>query len=305
MALDPVVEGLLTQMAEAGGTPLTEMAPPAAREMYRMMSEGYHKADLRDVTDMDADGVPVRVYRPADDARLPCLVFYHGGGWVIGDLDTHDNVARNLARAAGCVVVAVDYRLAPEHPFPAPLDDCFTALKWAAGHARELGIDETRIAVGGDSAGGNLSAAVSLLARESGGPGIVHQLLLYPVTDCNFETASYVENGEGFMLTRDGMQWFFNHYLSGGADGGDPLVSPLRASDHAGLPAATIITAEFDPLRDEGEAYGEKLAAAGVDARIKRFDGMIHGFAHMSDILPQGKEALELAAQRLRDAFDG
>ncbi|MEX0942385.1 MAG: alpha/beta hydrolase [Pseudomonadales bacterium] len=304
MALDPVVEGMLKQMAEAGGTPLTEMAPPAAREMYRMMSQAYEKADMHSVTELSADGVPVRVYHPSEDPDLPCLVFYHGGGWVIGDLDTHDNIARNLARAVNCVVVSTDYRLAPEHPFPAPLEDCFTALKWVAAHAGELGIDANKIAVGGDSAGGNLSAAVCLMARESGGPRLVHQLLLYPVTDHNFETESYAVNGEGFMLTREGMQWFFNHYLAAGADSADPLVSPLRAKDLAGLPTATIVTAEFDPLRDEGEAYGEKLSRAGVDVLVKRFDGMIHGFVHMSDLLTQGADAIDLAALRLRREFD-
>lgn len=304
MPLDPVVAGLLKQMADAGGKPMSESTPGEGRQMYQMMGAAYSKKDMASVTDMTADGVPVRVYKPSEEGGLPCLVFFHGGGWVIGDLESHDNVCRNLAAAANCVVVATDYRLAPEHPFPAPFDDCYTATCWVESNADTLDIDAGRIAVGGDSAGGNLSAAVCLKARDTNGPSLVHQLLMYPVMDYNFDTPSYVENAEGYMLTRATMDWFFTHYL-GGADGSDPLISPLRAGDVSGLPAATVITAEFDPLRDEGEAYGVRLKDAGVATDVKRYDGMIHGFIHMCDIISQGQDATDYAASRLREAFAG
>lgn len=302
MPLDPIVEGMLQQMAEAGGAPLNEMSPEEGRVMYRTMNEAFSKAEMHDVTDTTAGGVNIRIYRPSAEANLPCLVYFHGGGWVIGDLETHDNVCRNLASETGCVVVATDYRLAPEHPFPAPLEDCYTVLTWVNANAGELGIDADRIAVGGDSAGGNLSACVSLKARNENGPRIVHQLLIYPVTDAAMDTASYTANAEGYMLTRVGMEWFFGHYV-GSADKFDPMISPLRAEDVSDLPPATVITAEFDPLRDEGEAYGERLKAAGVDTHVQRFDGMIHGFFGMTDILEGSRNANSLAAQRLKAAF--
>ncbi|MCB1692020.1 MAG: alpha/beta hydrolase [Pseudomonadales bacterium] len=302
MPLDPTVEGMLKQMAEAGGTPLNEMEPPAAREMYRAMNGAFSKAEMFDVTDTDAAGVGVRIYKPVDADVLPCLVYYHGGGWVIGDLETHDNVCRNLARDTGAMVIATDYRLAPEHPFPAPLDDCYTVLCWVHDNAARLGVDRARIAVGGDSAGGNLSACVSLKARLHGGPSIAHQLLVYPVTDSALDTESYRVNAEGYMLTRTGMEWFFGHYI-GDADRFDPMISPLRAENLEGQPPATVITAEFDPLRDEGEAYAEKLKAAGVDVTVKRFSGMIHGFFGMTDLLEGARDANALAVARLREAF--
>ena len=302
MPLDPIVEGMLQQMAEAGGAALNEMSPEEGRAMYRTMNEAFSKAGMHDVQDTTADGVDVRIYRPSAETGLPCLVYYHGGGWVIGDLETHDNVCRNLASETGCVVVATDYRLAPEHPYPAPLEDCYTVLKWASANADELGIDAARIAVGGDSAGGNLSACVSLKARNENGPKIVHQLLIYPVTDAAMNTASYAANGEGYMLTREGMAWFFNHYI-GDAEPLDPMISPLHAEDVSGLPSATVITAEFDPLRDEGEAYAERLKSAGVDTHVQRFDGMIHGFFGMTDLLEGSRNANSLAAQRLKAAF--
>jgi len=305
MPLDPIVEGMLKQMAEAGGAPLSEMAPEEARAMYRMMNEANSRADVHDVTDTMAGGVPVRIYRPSAGNDLPCLVYFHGGGWVIGDIETHDNVCRNLALQAQCAVISADYRLAPEHPFPAPLEDCYAVTSWAVNNAAALDIDASRIAVGGDSAGGNLSACISLKARQENGPRLVHQLLIYPVTDAALDTESYAANGEGYMLTKDGMQWFFNHYLGESADRFDPLVAPLRATDLAGLPAATIITAEFDPLRDEGEAYGSKLQAAGVDTVVRRYDGMIHGFFAMTDLLEGARDATAFAAERLRAAFSG
>lgn len=303
MPLDPLLEELLKEMAAADAPPMTEMAPADARAMYREMNAANTRAPMHEVTDTDAEGVPVRIYRPGPEDNLPCLVYYHGGGWVIGDLETHDNICRNLARDAHCVVIATDYRLAPEHPFPAPLDDCYSVVRWVAANAGELNIDASRIALGGDSAGGNLTACVSLKIKQEGGPSVVHQLMIYPVTDAAMDTGSYEANGDGYLLTRDSMQWFFDHYLGHGANRLDPYISPLRAGDLAGLPSATIITAEFDPLRDEGEAYGEKLQAAGVDTLIQRFDGMVHAFFAMTDLLPAARDATDLAAKRLKNAF--
>lgn len=303
MALDTTVEEMLKQMADAAATPMIEMAVDDARAMYRMMNEGNTRAPMHEVTDTDADGVPVRVYRPGPEDKLPCLVYFHGGGWVIGDLETHDSVCRNLARDAHCVVIATDYRLAPEHSFPAALDDCYAVTCWAASHADQLNIDSARIAIGGDSSGGNLAACVSLRIKGEGGPAIVHQLLIYPVTDAALDSGSYEANGAGYMLTRDTMEWFFSHYVGADADPFDPYISPLRAKDLSNLPSATVITAEFDPLRDEGEAYADKLKAAGVDTLAMRFDGMIHGFFAMTDLLPSARDATSLAAERLKGAF--
>lgn len=308
MPLDPVVDGMLKQMAAAGGPALNEMTPAAAREMYRAMQPVTGEPQLFAVRNATVPGpggaIPVRIYEASAGTNRPCLVYFHGGGWVIGDLDTHDGVCRKLAAGAGCVVIAVDYRLAPEHPYPAPLDDCYAAVCWAAENSGSLGIDPEHIAVGGDSAGGNLSAAVSLRARADAGPPIALQLLVYPVTDAQFDTPSYSENKEGYMLTLDSMVWFWDQYLCGSQnDRLDPLISPHRATDLAGLPPACVITAEFDPLRDEGEAYAKRLADAGVPTHSQRFDGMIHGFFAMSDLLPAGQDAIDLAGKQLRDAF--
>ena len=308
MPLNPIVAGMLEQMAAAGGAPLNEMTPAAGREMYRSMQPVSGQPELHLVRDAIATGpagdIPVRIYEAGPGDQRPCLVYFHGGGWVIGDLDTHDGVCRKLAQLTDCVVIATHYRLAPEHPNPASLDDCYAAVSWAAANAEELGIDPTRVAVGGDSAGGNLSACVALRARDSGGPALAVQLLVYPVTNTTFDTPSYHENGEGYMLTLDSMEWFWNHYLSGPQnDRSDPLVAPIRAESLTNLPPACVITAEFDPLRDEGEDYGKRLQEAGVTTMIKRYDGMLHGFYTMSDVLTDGQAALELSAAQLRAAF--
>jgi acetyl esterase len=233
------------------------------------------------------------------------LVYFHGGGWVIGSLDTHDNSCRTLANSTGAIVVSIDYRLAPEHKFPAPLEDCYAAASWVVANAASLGGDAERVAIGGDSAGGNLTAAVALMARDKGGPRFTHQLLVYPVTDAACDTRSYVENAEGYFLTKVSMLWFWNHYLRERLDGENPYASPLRAEDLKGLPPATVLTAEYDPLRDEGEQYGARLKEAGVPTRITRYDGMIHGFFGMGDVLPQAKDAMREAAAALRQSFGG
>lgn len=304
MPLDPALGELLKQMEEAGGPPLNEMAPADAREMYRGLQQTLPYQEVHRVFDDDANGVGIRVYRPSDARALPCLLFYHGGGWVIGDLDTHDSVCRQLANQAECVVIAADYRLAPEHPWPAALDDCYQVLQWSVDNADKLDIDPTRVAVGGDSAGGNLAACVSLRSKFEGGPPIAFQLLIYPVTDAALNTPSYEENGEGYLLTMESMAWFLDQYLGTGTDNrNDPLALPLQADDLADLPDACIITAEFDPLRDEGEQFADKLKDAGVNTDLRRFDGMIHGFFGMTHLVQGARDAMDFASGTLKRAL--
>jgi acetyl esterase len=255
------------------------------------------------VDDRDADGVPVRIYRPTAAPGLPIFVVLHGGGWVIGAVEQFDVIARQLANASGAVVVSVDYRLAPEHPYPAGLDDCFRALQWTAAHAAEISGDPARIAIGGDSAGGNLAVVCALRARDEGGPDLALQVLVYPVCDCNFETDSYVANGKGHLLETEEMQWFFDHYANSSADFADWRMSPLRAPDLTGLPAAVVITAEYDPLRDQGEAYAQRLRDAGVPTQAVRGDGLFHGFFGMHPFLPPARAAWDTAIGALRAAF--
>jgi acetyl esterase len=224
---------------------------------------------------------------------------------VIGTHDTTDAICRALANRAGCVVVSVDYRLSPEHKFPAPLDDCYAALQWVADNASSIGVDGSRLAVGGDSAGGNLSAVVALKARDQGGPPLRYQMLIYPVTDHDYGTGSYQENGDGYLLTKDMMVWFWDHYLRSPEDGANPLASPLRADDLSGLPPAMVVTGEFDPLRDEGEAYAQRLRQAGVPVNHKRYEGQIHAFFQMPGLFPQALVAADAAAAELRKAFAG
>jgi acetyl esterase len=255
--------------------------------------------------------VPVRVYRPGQpgtDSRetpLPTLVFAHGGGWTLGTLDSADDLCRNLARRVGCIVVSVDYRLAPEHPFPAPLDDVYAALEWTADNAETFGGDPSRLGVAGSSAGGNLAAAVALRASEFDGPDVSHQLLLYPITDHAFDTDSYAENGDGPLLTRADMAWFWEQYLRSPVDGANPYASVLRAGDDvlADLPPATVVTAGFDPLRDDGAAYAARLADAGVDAVHQHYPTMTHGFLSLADSVAVADEAFDAAAERVRSSL--
>ncbi len=301
MPLDPAVADMLQGFAEAEGPAMTDVPPSEAREMYRAMQSTLLRPDVYEVTDDSAGEIPVRIYRPTADLS-PAIVYFHGGGWVIGDLETHDPVCRQLALATGYTVIAVDYRLAPEHPFPAPLDDCYDATCWVADNARSLNIDPGRIAVAGDSAGGNLAACVSLKARDMGSPAISFQLLIYPVIDSQMNTQSYEDNADGFLLTRDSMQWFWNHYTDEDS-AMDPLAAPANARNLEGLPPACIITAEFDPLRDEGEVFADRLVKHGVPTRLERFDGMIHGFFGMTDLLAGSRQAMSLAADELKAVF--
>jgi acetyl esterase len=246
--------------------------------------------------------IALRIYTPDGDGPRPGIVFFHGGGWVIGGLDTHDGTARKLANASGCAVLSVDYRLAPEHRFPAAAEDCHAALAWTAANAGELGLRPDALAVAGDSAGGNLAAVTALVARERG-PALHFQLLVYPVTAPDFDTPSYRDNAQGYLLTRDTMRWFWDQYAPEPAQRAHPWAAPLLAPDLAGLPPALVITAEYDPLRDEGEAYARRLRAAGVSAELRRYDGMIHGFFSFADVLQQGKRAVEDAGAALRAAL--
>jgi acetyl esterase len=280
MPLNAQAKVVLDMMAAAGFK--LEGDPEAVRAMIAAAPRpaGEPVAEVEDRT-IPANGtdLPVRIYRP-DNSRepKPVLVWFHGGGWVIGTLDGADIGCRLMTNASGCVVVSVDYRLAPENKFPTPVEDCFAATKWVAENAEELNIDASRIAVGGDSAGGNLATVVALLARDAGGPDIHFQALVYPVTNFDFGTISYTENADGYLLTKESMVWFWGHYLQGEGDGESFRASPLRADSLAGLPPALVITAEFDPLRDEGEAYAAALLAAGVEVQHKRYAGQIHGF---------------------------
>jgi acetyl esterase len=308
MPLDPQARMLLDQMQSMGTPPLHTMSVPDARQLMESMNVLIGAGEeVQHVEDRELPGpagpIPARLYRPAGNGPLPLLVYFHGGGWVLGGLASHDNVCRSLANGAGCAVLAIDYRLAPEHRFPAAVDDCYAATVWAAANAEALGCDPKRIAVGGDSAGGNLAAVISQIAHDRGTPGLRFQLLAYPATDAAYDTASYRENATGYLLELEDMHWFYDHYLDAVADRSDPRASPLRARDLRGLPPALVITAEFDPLRDEGEAYAGRLREAGVPVTLHRYDGMIHGFFSMGPLLDQGKQAVAEAVAALRAAF--
>ena len=306
MPLDPQAQVVLDQI-EALGLPANHTVSPEearANGKARPRAPGPEVARVEDRSIIVPDRhIPIRIYTPAGSGAFPMLVWFHGGGWVVGDLDTADGTARHLAVGAGCVVVSVDYRLAPETKFPGAADDCYAATQWAAENAGSLGADPLRIAVGGDSAGGNLAAVVPLMARDKGGPPLVLQLLIYPVTDRDFETSSYRGNADGYLLSRDGMVWFWDHYMANESDAKNPYCAPLQAKELSGLPPALVITAEFDPLRDEGEAYAHRLLEAGVPTECTRYDGMIHGFFGMSGVMDKGKQAISQASAALKAAF--
>jgi acetyl esterase len=302
--LDPAVNIILDQLNGSAGPKLHDLAPEQARTFFDSMRLPSPEIALERVEDRTLPGpggeIPVRVYQRDAVSGRPGLVYFHGGGWVIGSLETHDATCRELADRTGCVVVSVDYRLAPEHPYPAAAEDCYAATAWVASNAASLGIDPSRLAVGGDSAGGNLAAVVSLMARDRNGPALRFQLLVYPIADCNFETSSYADNAEGYLLERDAMRWFWDNYVPDPKQRLEPYAAPLRADDLSGLPDALVITAEFDPLRDEGEAYAERLARAGIGATQSRYEGMIHGFFAFGAIVERANEAMAEAAGALR-----
>ncbi len=295
-------------MAVSGAPPLSSMSAVQARQALLTMRElagspePVGKVEDRKLPE-SAGNVTVRIYTPLGNGPFPILVYFHGGGFVTGGLNSLDAPCRALVNKIGCLVVSVDYRLAPEHPFPAAVDDAYAATRWGADHAEEIGGDATRLAVGGDSAGGTLAAVVALMARSRGTPKLLYQALLYPNTDASMSSASILENGQGYGLDKDTLVWFYNHYVPHDADRKNPHLSPLWAQDLTGLPPALVITAEFDPLRDEGERYAARLKEAGVPVESTRYDGMIHGFFQMAGALDAGKKAIEQTAAALRMAF--
>jgi acetyl esterase len=304
MPLDPQAKILLDQLAAAEGPNINDQSPAQARGMFAALARlGGGGPEVASVEDRAVPGpagdVPVRIYTPASGtAPRPAVVFFHGGGFVIGDLDTHDPDCRAIANGTGATVVAVDYRLAPEHPYPAAQQDCIAAVGWVHTHAAELGVDPDRLAVAGDSAGGNLAAVAAQQLLAAGGPALRAQVLIYPATELAMTFPSIKENGEGYLLTEDTMRWFMDHYQPV-VD--DPLASPLLTEDLAGLPPALVITAEFDPLRDEGEAYADKLRAAGVPVVLTRYDGMIHGFFAFRSIFDAATRATDEVCRVLTD----
>jgi acetyl esterase len=311
MALHPQAQAVLDGMAAFGLTSgldaFDKMSAVEAREMMAKMRVPMDAEPIHEVRDLNIPGplgdIPARLYRASAATDVPVLVWYHGGGWVIGDLDGSDPTCRAISNKTGCAVVSVDYRMAPEYKFPAPLEDCYAATKWVSKHGADLGCDGSRLAVGGDSAGGNLAAAVSIAAAERGGPKISYQLLVYPVTDYNFGTVSYSSNANGYLLTMGSMKWFWNHYLNNPLEGLNHLASPLQKANLAGQPPAMVLTAEFDPLCSEGEAYAARLKAAGVPVEQKRYDGMIHGFFGMAAAMDDAKAAVDQASAALKKAF--
>jgi len=304
MALDPTIKTLLDGLAAAGGPALGTQSVVETRAAFDNMPLPRKQIELSSIESRRIPGpageIPVRIYHPHGAGVKPVLVYFHGGGWVIGTLDSYDATCRELAQGADCVVISVDYRLAPEHRYPAAPDDCYAALRWVTANAASLGVDARRLAVGGDSAGGNLSAVVSQMARDKGGPAIRFQLLIYPVTDADFTRRSYVDNAEGYLLTTASMHWFWDHYVPSKPQRAEPYASPIRAADLSGLPPAWVCTAEFDPLRDEGEAYAKRLQQAGVSTALTRFDGLIHGFVSMGLVAPKAQAALDEAVAALK-----
>jgi acetyl esterase len=308
MPLDPQAQKVVDAMAALNLKPVEESTPAEAREAMRARTAAL--GPFEEVAKVAEHRVPVaggeialRVYHPDGPGPHPALVFYHGGGWVIGDLYTHDGICRALTNAAACAVASVDYRLAPESRYPTAVEDSYAAMRWVVDNAGRLGLDPRRVAVGGDSAGGNLATVVALMARERGGPALLYQVLIYPVTDYRFDTASYRDNATGYLLTAPAMRWFWRHYLGREQQGAEPYASPLRAPSLAGLPPALVLTAECDPLRDEGEAYAARLRDAGVPVTLTRYAGMFHGFFRMTRLLDKARAALEEVAASLRKAF--
>jgi len=306
MPLAPALQEYLAPINALGAPGLDTMPVGTARELGNAAVEIGAKppTPVTEVIERTVPGpageIPLRVYVPGGAAPFPVVAYFHGGGFVLGSLDTHDRIARRLCRAAEALVVSVEYRLAPEHRFPAALDDCMAATHWLAEHAGELGGDRDRIAVAGDSAGGNLAAAVALASRADDGPGIAAQVLLYPVTDAACATPSFVRNAEGYLLSAAAMRWFWQQYLGPDGDPDSGYASVLRAPDLAGLPPALVITAEFDPLRDEGEAYAEHLREAGNAVEAHRFDGMTHGFIGMDALVDEADTAMAQVGAFLR-----
>ncbi|WP_078428636.1 alpha/beta hydrolase [Alkalihalobacterium alkalinitrilicum] len=309
MTLDVQAEQWLRGLADSGLPPLNDMPVPMAREVFStaLADSSLKPCKIADISDRSIPGpngdIPIRIYTPEGNGAFPILVYFHGGGWVLGNLDGSDGVCTLLAKRSGAVVVSVAYRLAPEHPAPGAAEDCYSATKWVSDNAALINGDSERIAVGGESAGGNLAAVVALMSRNYGTPNLQFQLLMYPVVDYDLKTPSYHQYGNDYFLTTDMMRWFFDNYANNPDMLQDWRVSPLRAPDLSGLPATRIITAEYDPTRDGSEAYASRLVAAGTTVTLKRYQGQIHGFTALAGVMGQGKTALEDATDHLREVF--
>jgi acetyl esterase len=311
--LHPQARAFLRLLKERNVPPTHTLAPEEARRWYRERRSFTQPQppEVAAVSNLSAGGpagdIPLRLYRPLGTGAtqvLPVLVYYHGGGWVIGDLDTHDTLCRQLCNGSGCAVVAVDYRMGPENRFPAATVDSIAALVWVHAHAAALKLDPARIAVGGDSAGGNLAAVVSIAMRDGGDVPIAFQLLIYPATDNRRQHASHTTNGEGYLLTRDTIRFFHDHYFGDDSHDTDWRASPLLHPNLAGLPPAFIVTAGYDPLRDEGLEYAQRLTESGCSASLVCFERQIHGFITMGKVLEEGNTAVQLCAAQLRQALN-
>jgi acetyl esterase len=308
MPLDPEIQAVLAAMAALNAPPLSQGTPDTARAGFRFMTVDLRRPEhvipvkeTEDVRIPTAGGdIAARIYRPEHDKPVPTVVFAHGGGFVIGDIETHDNQARAICSGADCVVVSVDYRLAPEAAWPAAIHDTYDAVRWVADNVDNLGGDASRLAVAGDSAGGNISAVVAQLCRDNG-PALAAQLLIYPAVDMDADGPypSRIDNAEGYFLTADDMQWFLHHYVGEAPDHADSTMSPLRGRLQ-GLPPAVVVTAEFDPLRDEGNAYADALRAAGVEVETRCYDGMVHGFFDMAVLSAGAKAATDETIAKFR-----
>jgi len=305
LTLDPQVEKILEEAAALGLPAYHDLSPTEARKQMLALAPpvdpllAVKRIEDRSIPGPDGE-IRIRLYYPAGGPPFAVFIYFHGGGWVIGDLNTHHGFCHALAKTSGCLVVSVDYRLAPEHRYPAAVEDAYAATVWVAENSDVIHSDPDRLAVGGDSAGGHLAAVVALMTRDRKGPCIDLQVLIYPITDYNFNTPSYTENKEGYLLTRDLMKWFWDHFIDDEGEANHPYVSPLRAENLSDLPQALIVTAEYDPLRDEGEAYGQRLQEAGVTVTQSRYPGMIHAFIRMTARLDKAKEALDQVAGTLR-----
>src|SRR5271157_3641623 len=310
MPLDPQAKDFLDRLAAAELPPIQQQTVAQARALMDFST--HFLGELPRVAKVEDRRLPgpggairVRIITPlgAGPGPLPVVVYFHGGGWVLGNIESHESICRAIANAGGVIVVTVDYRLAPEHRFPAAVEDAYAATRWAAEHAAGFGGDPRRIAVAGDSAGGNLAAVTCLMARDRGGPRVVFQVLLYPITDYEFNSTSYIANADGYFLTRSEMAWYWEHYVEKAEDRRHPHASPCRAADLSRLPPALLITAEFDVLRDEAEAYARQLQAAGVAVKLRRYDGMIHGFIRRYPFFDQGRAAIAEIGRELRTAL--
>ncbi len=309
MPLTAECEAVLSSLAEQGFKPLDAMPAAEGRayfnEMFKTQPEDQQECARVEDLQIPVDGgeIPARLYAPEASGPLPVMVHFHGGGWVYLNLDTHDGYCRILANRANCAVVAIEYRKAPEFAFPIPVEDCYAALSWVSDNAADLGLDNSRMGVVGDSAGGNLSAAVALMARDKGGPELKLQVLTYPAVDGAMAAPSIEENAAAPLLGRQQMAWFWGHYVPKGTDVHDARLSPLYADDLTNLPPTFISTAEFDPLRDEAEDYADKLEAAGVDVDCRRYNGVFHGFMLLAKLIPEGQQLIDTQCEFIQKTF--